>query len=68
MKQTWRIINNTINTKNRKVENTVKKIIHDAVVHGDSGDIAKMFNYYFVDIGRNIAESIGENNANHLIT
>ena len=68
IKQTWRIINNTINTKNRKVENTVKKIIHDNVVHVDSGDIAKMFNDYFVDIGRNIAESIGENNANHLIT
>ena len=25
-----------------------------------------MFNDYFVDIGRNIAESIGGNNANHL--
>ena len=33
----------------------------------DSGDIAYyMFNDYFVDIGRNIAESIGGNNANHL--
>ena len=25
-----------------------------------------MFNDYFVDVGRNIAESIGGNNANHL--
>ena len=66
IKRTWRIINN-INTKNRKVENTVKKIIHD-VVHVDSGDIANMFNDYFVDIGRNIAESIGVNNAIILIT
>ena len=57
---------NIINTKNRKVENTVKKIIHDDVVHVDSGAIANMFNDYFVDIGRNIAESIGGNNANHL--
>ena len=32
----------------------------------DSGDIANVFNDYFVDIGRNIAESIGGNNANHL--
>ena len=32
----------------------------------DSGDIANMFNDYFVDIGRNIAESIGGNNVNHL--
>ena len=56
IKQTWRIINNIINTKNRKVENTVKKIIHDDVVHVDSGDIANMFNDDFVDIGRNIAE------------
>ena len=28
--------------------------------------MANMFNDYFVDIGKNIAESIGENNANHL--
>ena len=32
----------------------------------DSGDIANIFHDYFVDIGRNIAESIGGNNANHL--
>ena len=36
IKQTLRIINDIINTKNRKVENTVKKIIHDDVVHVDS--------------------------------
>ena len=42
IKRSWRIINNIINTKNRKVENTVKKIIHDDVVHVDSGDIANM--------------------------
>ena len=48
------------------MENTVKKIIHDDVVHVDSGDMANMFNDYFVDIGRNITESIGGNNANHL--
>ena len=57
---TWRIINNIINTKNRKVENTVKKIIHDDVVHVGSGGIANMFNDYFVDIGRNIANRLGE--------
>ena len=66
IKGTWRIINNIFNTKNCKVENTVKKIIHDDVVHEDSGDIANMFNDYFLDIGRNIAQSIGGNNANHL--
>ena len=66
IKRTWRIINNIINTKNSKVENTVKKIIHDAVVHVDSEDIANMFNDYFVDIGKNIADSIWGNNANHL--
>ena len=32
----------------------------------DSGDIANMFNDYFVDIGRNIAKSIEGNNVNHL--
>ena len=59
IKQTWHIINNIINTKNRKIENTVKKIIHDdEVVHEDSGDLANMFKNYFVDIGRNIAELI----------
>ena len=64
--QTWRIIINNIITKYRKEENTVKKIIHDDVVHVDSGDIANIFNDYFVDVGRNIAESIWGNNANHL--
>ena len=37
VKQTWRIIHNIVNTKNHKVENTVKNIIHDDVVHVDSG-------------------------------
>ena len=60
IKRTWRTIKNIINTKNRKVKNTVKKIIHDDVVHVDSEDIANMFNDYFADIGRNIAKSIGE--------
>ena len=32
----------------------------------DSGDIANMFNDYVVDIGRNITESIGGINVNHL--
>ena len=32
----------------------------------DSGDIANMFKDYFLDLGRNIAESIGGNNVNHL--
>ena len=32
----------------------------------DSGGIADIFNDYFVDIGRNIAESIGAKNVNHL--
>ena len=67
-KWTWRIINNIISTKNCKVENTVEKKIDNDVVHVDSGDIANMFNDYVVDIGRNIAESIGGNNANHLET
>ena len=48
------------------MENTVKKIIHDDVVHIHSGDKANMFNEYFVDIGRNIAESIRGNNVNRL--
>ena len=66
IKQTRHIINNITNTKNRKLENTVKKIIQDDVVHVDYGEIANMFNDYFVDIGRNIAESNGGNNFNHL--
>ena len=57
----WWLIINIINTKNRKVENIVKKIIQD-VVHEDSEDIANMFNDYFVDIGKYIAESIGVTN------
>ena len=59
IKQTWRIISNVINTKKCKLENIVTKIIQDDVVHWDSRDIANMFNDYFVDIGKDIAESIG---------
>ena len=66
IKQTWGIVNNIIYTKDCKVEHTVKKIIHDDVVHVDSGDITNMVNDYFVDILNTIAESIGGNNANHL--
>ena len=32
----------------------------------DSGDIANMFNDYFVDIEKNISVSIEGNNVNHL--
>ena len=55
-----------------KVENKeearqkIKKIIQDDVAQVDSGDIANLFNDYFVDIGRNIAKQIVGNNANHL--
>ena len=41
IKQTWRIINNIINTKNRKAENILKKIIQDGIVHEGSEDIYK---------------------------
>ena len=43
IKETWVIINSFINTKNRKVENIVKKMIQDDVVHEDSEDIANTF-------------------------
>ena len=62
----WRIINNIINTKNRKVENIVKKIIRDEIVNEDSEDEANTFNDYFVYITKNIAESIEGNNNNNL--
>ena len=55
-----------INTKNCKVENTARKITQNCVVHEDSEDIANVFNDYFVDIGKNIAESIEGNSNNHL--
>ena len=67
IKQTWRTVSVqffNIITKNRKVENTVRKIIHDDVVHVLSGDMTNMFNDYFVDIKINIAESIGGNGVN----
>ena len=45
--------------------NIVNKIIQDDIVQEDSEDIANIFNDYFVDIEKNIAESIGRNNTNH---
>ena len=47
-------------------ENIVTKIIQDDVVHEDSEDIVNMLNDYVVDIVRNIADSIGGNNGDHL--
>ena len=41
-------------------------MIQDDVVYEDSANIANMFNDYFVDIVKNIAESIVGNNNNHL--
>ena len=58
IKQTWRMISNTINNKkNCKVETTVKNIIQHDVVHEDSEETVNMFNDYFVGIEKNIAES-----------
>ena len=55
----------SLTQKNRKLGNTAKKIIEDNVVHEDSEDTANMFND-FVDIRKNIDESLGGNNNNHL--
>ena len=48
IQQTWLFISNIINTKNGKVENTVKKIIQNDVFHEDSEEVVNMFNDYFV--------------------
>ena len=58
-KQTWRIINNIINRKNCKVENTVKKIIQDDIVDEVSEDIANMFNDW---IGFRADRTLGRKN------
>ena len=48
------------------MDNIVKKQIQDDVIHEDSVDIANMFNLHFADIGKNVAQSVGENNNNYL--
>ena len=39
----WRIISNIINTKNRKVENTVNKLLQNDAGNEDSEDMANIW-------------------------
>lgn len=59
IKKTWCIINDVLRSKARKKQNTIRKIIVNDVIHENPNHISNAFNDFFVDIGKNIAESVG---------
>ena len=65
IKQTWRAINNVINPKANKIT-AVKKISENNVTYVNPKEISNLFNNFFVNIGRKIAESVERNPQDHL--
>ena len=58
IRQTWKIINNVLRPKTNKKVNLVNEIITNDVVYRDPNNICKLFNDFFVNIGRDLAESV----------
>ena len=65
IKKTWKLINNILNSK-RKKQVSIKKIVENGAIHSDPISICNSFNNFFVDVGRNIAESVKSNPNDHL--
>ena len=65
IKQTWSIINNVLKPKINRRTNIVKKLIINDVTFDDPIDISNNFNDFFVNIGKNIAESVDSNFNDH---
>ena len=65
IKQTWRLINNVLKPKSNK-QNVIRKIVENDVTYVNSKEIGDKINDFFVNIGRNIAESVGSEPRDHL--
>ena len=57
MKQTWRVINDTLGKRNQKT-NLPISIEHNNTLITNPNKIANTFNDYFTNIGTNLAENI----------
>ena len=64
IKKTWKIINNLLNSK-RKKQITIQKVVENGVTYVDPYNMSNVFNDYFVNVGRNIAESVKCNPDDH---
>ena len=58
IKQTWKIINDVLKPRHNKPKNTINKLIVNDTVHDNFKDISNLFNNYFVNIGKDLADSV----------
>ena len=65
MKQTWRVINDTLGKRNQKT-NLPISIEHNNTLITDPNKIANTFNYYFANMETDIAENICEYGNNEM--
>ena len=65
MKQTWRVINDTLGKRNQKI-NLPISIEHNNTLITDPNKIANTFNDYFSNIGRDLAANICEYGDNEM--
>ena len=64
IKETWKIINDVLKPKNNSRRNILNKIIVNNNTYENSNDISNLFNDFFINIGKNVAESVGSHDAN----
>ena len=65
MKQTWRVINDTLCKRNQKTNSHIS-IEHNNTLITDPNKIANTINDYFANIGTHLAENIGEYGNNEM--
>ena len=66
IKQTWRIINDVLKPRNKSRQNIIKKIIVNNSIYERGEDIANIFNDFFVNVGKDIADSVDSGPDDHL--
>ena len=66
IKQTWRVINDVLKPKANKQKNYIRKVIVNNVNYDSETDMANLFNDFFINVGKNIAESVDSDPGDHL--
>ena len=59
---TWKLTNNILGRKNKS--NTPPSLKHNSLEVTDETRISNIFNYYFANVGRNLASTIQNNDIN----
>ena len=65
IKQTWRIINGVLKPKTHSRQNVISKLILNNKTYVLGDEISNIFNDFFVNIGRDIAESVDSGPDDH---